>query len=86
MQEYTNIEEEEGQVTGRLKLERVAVIREVGLPEPAQGRGAVALGQQAQSGWDAAGKELGPDGNDATQKLQEVEGDAFPAANTAVQG
>jgi hypothetical protein len=73
-------------VAGRLELERVAVIREVGLAEPARGRGAVSLGQQARSRWDAAGQELDPDGNDSTKKLQEVEGDAFPAANTAVQG
>ncbi len=45
VEENTGVEEDKGKVPGGLELERVVVVREIGLPEPARRRGAVSLGE-----------------------------------------
>jgi hypothetical protein len=73
-------------VTSRLKLQRVAVVGKVRLAKPPSGRGAVALCQKARSRWDSAGEQLGPDGYNAAEEFEQVEGDTLSAADAAIRG
>lgn len=84
VQAGAGVEDEMGQVPGGLELEGVTVFREVRLPEPAGGRGAVPLGKDAGPAGDVSGEDLEPDRDDASQELEEVQGDPGSAADATV--
>ena len=85
VQTGTGIEDKTCQVAGRFELERVTVVGEIRLPEPAGRRGAVSLGQDAGPVRDVAGKDLESDRDDAPQELEQVQGDSGSATHATVR-